>query len=944
VTPERYRQVNALTDVALQMRPDQRGAFLNEACGSDIELRKQIEALIVGDSASGNFLKKPLLEVLAGDLLARPAQRELVGRRIENYEVLSRLGAGGIGEVWLARDLKLDREIALKLLAPKFAGDPYHVRHFQQEARAASALNHPNIITVYEIGETDGAMFIAEERVTGETIREQLARGPIALRQTLDIGMQIAAALGAAHAAGVVHRDIKPENAMVRLDGLVKVLDFGLARFVERPVNRSGTALESGSLPGLVLGTVRYMSPEQARGLPVDNRSDLFSLGVMLYEMAAGMPPFSGTTPTDTIAAILTSDPAPLSRYMRDVPAEFEHIVRRCMAKDPAARYASAEDLKAELTQLAGRLARRAAPLKPWFIVAAASAILGALATGYLLMNRKEPLEASFNSMQFTRLTTHGDALDAALSHNGKLLAYIASDESGQSLWIKNAAESSETAIVPAEPGQHSGVTFSTDDTFVYYRLRNAEGIGDLYRVSVNGGMPKRIVGGVSSAAALSPDGRHIAFVRLDPGNWEDSLIVSTADGGSAVTLATRRRPQYFDEHSVTWSPDSRYIACFAGEGARYSESASHLVEVRLADGRQRAMSPQLWAWPRSVAWSAKGDVLVVTAATRGDDIFQLWTVRANSGAVNRLTNDLNNYDHVTLADDGNSLITVESETSAGIWIGAGGDPTRFVPIGATPLRSRNISVAWTPDGRIVYSNPTGDYRNLSLMDTDGRNRKLLTSGDGNKDQIVMSRDGRYIVYKRNGNIWRMDADGTHANPLTHGALDVHPDVSADGRSVIYASFKDWSPAIGAEPSLWRIPIDGGHAVEVSPQPTSYPRESPDGRRLGCIYFPGKDPRLSADQLAVLALDGSKAFTIFESSPSEDTPIAWSPGAKALDYVVNVRGVGNIWRQPLTGAPSTPVTRFEAEELFAFAWSTGGRLACVRGTTVRSVLLIKNFR
>ncbi len=470
------------------MKPEQRGTFLDEVCGSDRELRKQIQELLDSDSCSGDFLEKPVLEVLAGDMLARPAQRDLAGKRIENYEVISRLGAGGIGEVWLARDLKLDREIALKLLSPRFAGDPYHVRRFQQEARAASTLNHPNIITVYEIGETDGALFIAEERVAGETIRQRLALGPFPIEETLEIGAQAAAALDAAHAAGVVHRDIKPENVMIRPDGLVKLLDFGLARFVERPVDAPGTPLDSASLPGMVLGTVRYMSPEQARGLPVDGRSDIFSLGVMLYEMAAGMPPFSGSTPTDTLAAILTNQPAPLSRYLREAPEEFERIVLRSMAKDPAKRYASAGALKQDLTRLAERLGKPAPAAKPWRLAAAMCAVLAATSAAYFLMDRKEPTPVVFNSMQITRLATHGEAADAAISPNGKLLAYVVNEGPGQSVWIRDTSGSSETAAVPPQSAHVSGLTFSPDGVYLYYRRRSAGSIGDLYRVRVKGG------------------------------------------------------------------------------------------------------------------------------------------------------------------------------------------------------------------------------------------------------------------------------------------------------------------------------------------------------------------------------------------------------------------------------------------------------------------------
>jgi len=945
VTPERYRQINALTDAALQMRPEQRATFLDGVCGSDRDLRQQIDALIEADSRTGEFLEKPLLEELAGDMAARPLSRDLTGYRIERYEVIARLGAGGVGEVWLARDLNLNREIALKLLSPRFAGDPYHMRRFQQEARAASTLNHPNIITVYEIGKSDGVLFIAQERVVGETIRQRLARGPIPLKEILEIGAQASAALGAAHSAGVVHRDIKPENVMIRPDGLVKVLDFGLARFVQRPVDAPSGKSETVSLPGFVLGTVRYMSPEQARGLTVDSRSDIFSLGVMLYEMAAGLPPFSGSTPTDTMAAILTDDPAPLSRHAPEVPAEFERIVRRCLEKDPAARYASAENLKNDLVRLAERPNRLAAPRKVWGIAPVVCTAVAGLAAAYFLMDRKPPA-VPFNSMQITRVPTRGDAADAAISHDGTLLAYVVNEGSGQSVWIRNSSGSSERVAVPAETGEHSGLTFAPDESFLYYRRRGAEDSGDLYRVPVKGGLPERVLGEVSGSVALSPDGRRLAFVRLKPSTWEASLVVSNTDGSGESTLAKLRRPYYFDQHSVAWSPDGRAIACFTGAAARFSEAVFQLVEVRLADRSQRVITKQSWAWPQAVAWAPKGGLLIVTAASRGDGVYQLWTVAHANGVVTKLTNDLSNYGRVTLTNDGKSLATVQSESAAAIWIAPGGESSRAVRIGTIPLRSTMAALAWTSQKRIIYSDPSGDYRNLWLIDPDGGNRQRLTSGPGNKDQVVMTRDGRYIVYKQGGNIWRMDSDGTHARQLTYGSLDVHPDVAADGRSVVYTSFPDWSPAVGGEPTLWRVPMNGGPALQISRQPASYPVVSADGKRLGCIYFPGKDPRFSADHVAMLALDGTGAFRIFEASPflSLQTPLSWSPDGKGLDYIVNSGGIGNIWRQPAAGGPLTQLTKFGSEELYTFSWSRDGRLACVRGTTTNSVVLIENFR
>ncbi len=431
--------------------------------------------------------------------------------------------------------------------------------------------------------------------------------------------------------------------------------------------------------------------------------------------------------------------------------------------------------------------------------------------------------------------------------------------------------------------------------------------------------------------------------MRLNASSWDASLIVSNADGREALTVASVRRPRYLDQHSVAWAPDGRSVACFAGEAARYSESKFHLVEVRLADGSQRTITKQSWAWPRGVAWSAKGNVLIVTAATRGDSVYQLWMVRGDTGAVSRLTNDLSDYDRVTFTNDGRSLATVQTETAAAIWVSGGEDFSHLAQVSATPLHSAQIALAWTPDGHIVYSDPTGGYRNLWRVEPDGKNRKQITFWQSDKDQIVVTPDGRYILYKQAGNIWRMDADGTNARQLTHGSLDVHPDASADGRSVVYASFADWSPAVGGQPTLWRVPVEGGEGVEISRQPASYPRESPDGRRLGCVYFPGKDPRVSAAQVAMMALDGSKAFTVFDSSVSDETSISWSPGGKALDYIVNARGVGNIWRQPVDGKPAKPVTKFDSNELFTFAWSRDGHLACARGATTRGVVLIENF-
>jgi len=370
MTPEQYKRIGDLYHEALAREPDEREAYLAEACAGDEELRRQVEALLVAHEQAEEFLAGPdpsLLNPAPDD--RKPMATS--GQRFGQFEVVSLLGAGGMGEVYLARDTRLARPIALKLLPAAYMRDADRVRRFKQEARAASATNHPNILTIFDIGETDGAHYIAAEYINGQTLRGRLLQSPMPPREALDVVAQAAAALAAAHEAGIVHRDLKPENIMIRRDGYVKVLDFGLAKLIER---RGGWGVGSGewgkdaipdsrlptphslppplSTPGMVMGTFAYMSPEQARGEEVDGRSDVFSLGTVLYEIVTGRVPFEGRSPAEVMAAVLSHEARPLARYANDVPAELERIVRKALAKDREQRYQTAKDLLIDLKNL----------------------------------------------------------------------------------------------------------------------------------------------------------------------------------------------------------------------------------------------------------------------------------------------------------------------------------------------------------------------------------------------------------------------------------------------------------------------------------------------------------------------------------------------------------------------------------------------------------------
>ncbi|HEX2490472.1 MAG TPA: serine/threonine-protein kinase, partial [Blastocatellia bacterium] len=364
MTPERYQQVGQIYLAALELESGQRAAYLAEACVGDEALRQEIESLLEYQARSGGLIDQPILEN-AAQALADAARTKVIGQKFGHYRILSLLGKGGMGEVYLGEDTRLGRKVAIKLLPARFTTDAGRVRRFAQEARAASALNHPNIITIYEIGEAatenGSAHYIVTEYVEGDTLRQRMTNAPhnrMKVAEAVDVAAQVAAALTAAHESAIAHRDIKPENVMIRRDGYVKVLDFGLAKLIEPSApgvdTQAPTAPGASTEAGIVIGTPRYMSPEQARGEKVDIRTDVFSLGVMLYEMVAGRAPFGGASPSETIASILRDEPAPLIQQVPEAPPELERIVCRTLAKDRRERYQHqpAKDLLNDLNLL----------------------------------------------------------------------------------------------------------------------------------------------------------------------------------------------------------------------------------------------------------------------------------------------------------------------------------------------------------------------------------------------------------------------------------------------------------------------------------------------------------------------------------------------------------------------------------------------------------------
>lgn len=352
---DRWQEVKDILHSALEVSPAERGSFLDKKCGADADLRREVESLIVAHAKAAERFESPAVEKMAA-VVSNERADGLVGRSLGQYEVIDKLGAGGMGEVYLARDTRLDRKVALKLLPSFFTQQPDRLRRFQQEARAASALNHPNILTIHEVGHLDSTHYIATEFVDGESLRDRMARTPLKIAESLDIATQIASALAAAHEAGIIHRDIKPENIMLRRDGIVKVVDFGLAKLTIKPSSESEDSTVVYTDDGIVMGTAQYMSPEQARGVNVDARTDIWSLGCVLYEMLAGRSPFEAPTAGDVIVSVLEREPPPLTRFAPEIPSELDWMVKKALRKERDERYQTGKELLSDLRSLRHRL------------------------------------------------------------------------------------------------------------------------------------------------------------------------------------------------------------------------------------------------------------------------------------------------------------------------------------------------------------------------------------------------------------------------------------------------------------------------------------------------------------------------------------------------------------------------------------------------------------
>ncbi|HEX6177951.1 MAG TPA: protein kinase, partial [Thermoanaerobaculia bacterium] len=661
------------------------------------------------------------------------------GSTLAHYRVIAPLGAGGMGEVYKAQDLTLDRTLALKILPPELVRNDERVRRFMQEARSASSLNHPNIITIYEIGQADSIHYIAMELIDGATLSRKIHASDADLRTLLEYLAQAAEGLAKAHAAGIVHRDLKPENIMVTRDGYAKVLDFGLAKLSTKrspdPTNES-TIARDNTREGTLLGTVAYMSPEQAQGKPLDHRSDIFSFGAILYEAATKRRPFEADSDIDILHKIVHDKPPAIDEIDPSVPAELRRLIRRCLAKDPEKRHQSMKNLSLELMEIVEEFeelsasatsASRshsgpiAAPKRNRWIapaaIVAALAIAGVAAwqwpRGAVATATAPP---AFARMQITPLTTSGNVTDAAISPDGRYVAHIVLDGSRFSLRVRQVATGSDVEIIPQGELPLYYVSFSRDGDYIYYVQYDnpaGSGYGTLFRIPALGGPARKIIFDVDTKVSESPDMKQITFVRGAPVTSKNHLFVANADGTGAKIIETSVRVG--PPLNPAWSPDGKTIILPRMTVA--GDSRAEIAAIDPTSGSKRILR-QRWEQPGSVAWLSDGSAFVTTPAATNSDFQQVWLQPFPDGEPVRITNDLNRYFDVSVTADGKTLAAVQAEQDVELSIVDGATKRPFTDRMGNTRRPLHFGVARS--GAVVTDLDTSEGANIAIIDAPG--------------------------------------------------------------------------------------------------------------------------------------------------------------------------------------------------------------------------------
>ena len=929
----------------------------------------------------------------------------LTGKKLGRYKIGRMIGSGGMGEVYIARDEQLDRDVALKVLLAEFCSQAERVNRFKFEAKAVSALNHPNIITIHEIAEIDEKLFIATEFIDGKTLRERIDTKDLDTYEIVKIAEQVADALAIAHEENIVHRDIKPENIMIRKDGYSKILDFGLAKPIFQGVSdkEDATLQLIKTQPGLVMGSVRYMSPEQARGKETDGRTDVWSLGVTLYEMLTGENPFDGETISDSLAAVIHKEP----KSLKDVPQDLSWMIEKALNKNPSERYQHIRDFALDLKDMRLRLDReslgheslhisRSAGLakqdtsenktlvhqtistdnatdeklaktqysletvagkegvsKKWIFAGVAVVALLAISSFYFLPKLLITSDAQFQSVNVSRLTDTGNASRAAVSPDGKMVAFIENRENQGKLLLRQIETGGTVEIVPYTDKGFFAPTFTPDGNFIYYSTY-INGVGTLYKIPTLGGKSVELINDIDSPVAFSPDGEKFAFLRHNAKVGGSEVIIADKNGENSKSFLNTKDVEYEKFGDVDWSADGTtfLVMGFAKSDTEYRKIKVITVDVETQKVEEpfwiQDLNKDKWWTANNFVWLKNDSGVVFIGNSESNDTRQVFHINFADGKMTRVTNDISNYESLSTSDDAKVLVAnkVDMNTKLVSYSPKSNETKEVLPSD----KKYSFWSGFTENkyGEVVYAKHSDDGMFLYSMDEDGKEQNFISNSKYNMNP-EFTNDGNYILYRASERgqsvLWRADSDGSNPQPLTKRELGfiAHVKVSPDSKYAYFTREK----REGGKLDIMRVPIDGGEAKNVFPDNQKSIKDlkfSPDGNMLAyrTQNFDSEAQKFDAKVIILKYDDGVIGEKVKEYDMNIESTYQWTSDGKNITFLKK-EGSHNLWDLNVESGKLTQLTNLKSEIIPHFIWSKKGDKAyIVEGEVNNDLILLKS--